>query len=166
MFIEDGIFNYLILLVDLGKYCNFGVSEFIFFCFKLLEKVLIFSKFILVWNFDIYCLGYWNKVIVQFEKDGEGEVIGILFVVSINVVIDLVFEIELEEYLIKFFIFDFLYEIFRVLFDQFMIVYLFFGFNCELWGLSVVFNGVFDNQRFFFYSLLGVVIELVVNEGD
>ncbi|VBB86736.1 Putative protein of unknown function [Podospora comata] len=164
--IEDGILNHLTLLVDLGKYCNLGVSELTLSCLKLLEKVSTSSKLISAWNPDTHRPGHRNKAIVQLEKDGEGEVIGTSLAASINAVIDPALETESEEYLIKLFILDFLYETLRASPDQPTIAHLLLGFNCELRGLSVAPNGVFDNQRSLFHSLLGVVIELVVNEGD
>ncbi|KAK0674197.1 nucleoporin Nup186/Nup192/Nup205 [Cercophora samala] len=164
--IEDGILNHLTLVVDLGKYCNLGVSELTLSCLKLLEKVSTSDKLISAWNPDTHRPGHRNKAIVQLEKDGEGEVIGTSFAASINAVIDPALEAESEEYLIKLFILDFLYETLRASPDRPTIAHLLLGFNCELRGLSVAPNGAFDSQRSLFHSLLGVVIELVVNEGD
>ncbi|KAK0732791.1 nucleoporin Nup186/Nup192/Nup205 [Apiosordaria backusii] len=164
--IEDGILNHLTLVVDLGKYCNLGVGELTLSCLKLLEKVSTSSKLISAWNPETHRPGHRNKAIVQLEKDGEGEVIGTSLAGNITAMIDPALEAESEEYLIKLFILDFLYETLRASPDQPTIAHLLLGFNCELSGLSVAPNGPFDNQKSLFHSLLSVAIELVVNQDE
>ncbi|KAK4204380.1 nucleoporin Nup186/Nup192/Nup205 [Triangularia verruculosa] len=162
--VEDGILNHLSLVVDLGKYCNLGVGELTLSCLKLLEKVSTSSKLISAWNPETHRPGHRNKAIVQFEKDGEGGVVGTSLAANITAVIDPALEADSEEYLIKLFILDFLYETLRASPDQPTIAHLLLGFNCELRGLSVSPRGAFDSQKSLFHSLLSVVIELVVNQ--
>ncbi|KAK4175026.1 nucleoporin Nup186/Nup192/Nup205 [Triangularia setosa] len=164
--VEDGILNHLALVVDLGKYCNLGVGELTLSCLKLLEKVSTSSKLISAWNPETHRPGHRNKAIVQLEKDGEGEVIGTSLAANITAVIDPALEADSEEYLIKLFILDFLFETLRASPDQPTIAHLLLGFNCELRGLSVAPRGAFDSQKSLFHSLLSVVIELVVNQDE
>ncbi|KAK3990244.1 nucleoporin Nup186/Nup192/Nup205 [Cladorrhinum sp. PSN332] len=163
---EDGILNHLALVVDLGKYCNLGHNQLTLACLKLLEKISVSSKLISAWNPEVGRPGHRNKAIVQLERNGEGDIIAASLAADISSPIDPAQEAESENYIIKNFILDFLYESLRATPDQPTIAHLLLGFHCELTGLSVEQGGAFDLQKSLFHSLLTVAIELSVYQED
>ncbi|KAK4165342.1 nucleoporin Nup186/Nup192/Nup205 [Cladorrhinum sp. PSN259] len=163
---EDGILNHLALVVDLGKYCNLGHNQLTLACLKLLEKISVSSKLISAWNPEVGRPGHRNKAIVQLERNGDGEIIAASLAADISSPIDPAQEAESENYIIKNFILDFLYESLRATPDQPTIAHLLLGFHCELTGLSVEQGGAFYLQKSLFHSLLTVVIELSVYQEE
>ncbi|KAJ4304115.1 hypothetical protein N0V88_001725 [Collariella sp. IMI 366227] len=163
---EDGILSHLSLVVDLGKYCNLGHGELTLACLKLLEKISTSPRIISEWNPATGRLGHRNKAIVQLERDGEGQIIAASLAASISSPLDPVMEAESEDYVVKLFILDFLYECLCATPDQPTIAHLLLGFHCELNRLGIEPRSAFDAQKSLFHSLLNVVIGLSVYEEE
>lgn len=163
---EDGILSHLGLVVDLGKYCNLGHGELTLACLKLLEKISTSPRIISAWNPDTGRLGHRNKAIVQLEKDGEGHIIAASLAANISTPLDPALEAESENYVIKLFILDFIYECLKATPDQPTIAHLLLGFNCELNRLTIEPRGAFDAQKSLFHSLLNIAIEISVYEEE
>jgi nuclear pore complex protein Nup205 len=163
---EDGILSHLGLVVDLGKYCNLGHGELTLACLKLLEKISTSPKIISAWNPGAGRVGHRNKAIVQLERNGEGQTIAASLAANISAALDPVLEAESENYVIKLFILDFIYECLKATPDQPTIAHLLLGFHCELNKLSVEPRGAFDSQKSLFHSLLNVIIGLSVYEEE
>ncbi|AEO58032.1 hypothetical protein MYCTH_2304994 [Thermothelomyces thermophilus ATCC 42464] len=163
---EDGILSHLGLVVDLGKYCNLGHGELTLACLKLLEKISTSPRIISAWNPDTGRLGHRNKAIVQLEKDGEGHTIAASLAANISAPLDPALEAESENYVIKLFILDFIYECLKATPDQPTIAHLLLGFHCELNRLTIEPRGAFDAQKSLFHSLLNIAIEISVYEEE
>ena len=163
---EDGILSHLALVVDLGKYCNLGHGELTLACLKLLEKISTSSKIISAWNPDAGRLGHRNKAIVQLEKNGEGDTIAASLGANISATLDPALEAESENYVVKLFILDFLYECLRASPDQPTIAHQLLGFHCDLNRLSIEPRSAFDGQKSLFHSLLNAVIGLSVYQEE
>ena len=163
---EDGILSHLSLVVDLGKYCNLGHGELTLACLKLLEKISTSPRIISAWSPDAARLGHRNKAIVQLERNGEGETIAASLSANISATLDPVLEAESENYVVKLFILDFLYECLKATPDQPTIAHQLLGFHCELNRLSIEPRSAFDTQKSLFHSLLNVVIALSVFEEE
>ncbi|KAL2200981.1 nucleoporin Nup186/Nup192/Nup205 [Corynascus similis CBS 632.67] len=163
---EDGILSHLGLVVDLGKYCNLGHGELTLACLKLLEKISTSPKIISAWNPDTGRFGHRNKAIVQLERDGEGHTIASSLAAIVSAPLDPALEAESENYVIKLFILDFIYECLKATPDQPTIAHLLLGFHCELNRLSVEPRGAFDTQKSLFHSLLNIAIDISVYEEE
>ncbi|AEO68909.1 3bbc764c-1001-4794-a269-0296ef872e78 [Thermothielavioides terrestris] len=163
---EDGILSHLSLVVDLGKYCNLGHGELTLACLKLLEKISTSPRIIAAWNPETGRLGHRNKAIVQLERNGEGQTIAASLSAILSATLDPVLEAESENYVIKLFILDFLYECLKATPDQPTIAHLLLGFHCELNQLTIEPRGAFDAQKSLFHSLLNVIIGLSVYEEE
>lgn len=163
---EDGILSHLSLVVDLGKYCNLGHGELTLACLKLLEKISTSSRIISAWNPDTGRLGHRNKAIVQLERNGEGETIAASLAANISATLDPALEAESENYVIKLFILDFLYECLRATPNQPTIAHQLLGFHCELNKLSIEPRSPYDMQKSLFHSLLNVIIGLSVYDEE
>ncbi|KAK4135371.1 hypothetical protein BT67DRAFT_400836 [Trichocladium antarcticum] len=163
---EDGILSHLALVVDLGKYCNLGHGELTLACLKLLEKISTSSKIISAWNPDAGRLGHRNKAIVQLEKNGDGNTIAASLGADIAAPLDPALEAESENYIVKLFILDFLYECLKASPDQPTIAHQLLGFHCELNRLSIVPRSAFYAQKSLFHNLLNAVIGLCVYQEE
>ncbi|KAK0621490.1 nucleoporin Nup186/Nup192/Nup205 [Bombardia bombarda] len=155
---EDGIMNHLALVVDLGRYCGIRQPPLTLACLKLLEKISTSSKIISAWSPDSGLHGHRNKAIVQLEKNGEGEAIAASLSAEIVDTLDPVLEAEGQNYVIKLFVLDFLYECLKATPDQPTIAHLLLGFRCELNTVTVESRGRFDLQKSLFHSLLNIFI--------
>ncbi|KAK3322300.1 nucleoporin Nup186/Nup192/Nup205 [Apodospora peruviana] len=163
---EEGIMNHLNLVVDLGKYCGIRHPPLTLACLKLLERISTSPKIISAWNPDAGLHGRRNKAIVQLEKNGEGEAIAASLSAEITDTLDPVLEAESQNYLIKLFILDFLYECLRATPDQPTIAHLLLGFHCQLHTITVEPRSTFDAQKSLFHNLLNVFIRLSVYQEE
>ncbi|KAK4216076.1 nucleoporin Nup186/Nup192/Nup205 [Rhypophila decipiens] len=165
--IEEGIMNHLSLVVDLGKYCGIRHPPLTLACLKLLERISTSPKIISAWGPNGGMHGHHrNKAIVQLEQNEEGEAIAASLAAEISDTLDPVLEAEAQNYMIKLFILDFLYECLKATPDQPTIAHLLLGFHCEVNTLTVEPEGAFDNQKSLFHNLLNVFIGLSVYQEE
>ncbi|KAK4143669.1 nucleoporin Nup186/Nup192/Nup205 [Dichotomopilus funicola] len=163
---EDGLLSHLGLVVDLGKYCNLGHGELTLACLKLLEKISTSPKIISAWGPDSHHHGHRNKAIVQLERGGEGQSIAASLAANASAPLDPALGPDSENYVVKLFIVDFIYECLKATPDQPTIAHLLLGFQCELNRLSVDPKGAFEGQSSLFHSLLNIIISISVHDEE
>lgn len=164
---EEGIMNHLNLVVDLGKYCGVRHPPLTLVCLKLLERISTSPKIISAWGPNSGLHGHHrNKAIVQLEQNDEGDSIAATLSAEISETLDPVLEADAQNYMIKLFILDFLYECLKATPDQPTIAHLLLGFRCEFNTLTIEPRGAFDEQKSLFHNLLNVYIGLSVHQDE
>lgn len=158
--IEDGLLNHLDLVVDLGHWCEVGYPPLTLACLKMLEKISTSTKIISAWNPGSGRVGNRNKAIVALEKNGEADAVATSLCAELAATLDGVLESTADNYRIKTFILDFLYECLRASPDRPTIAHLLLGFRCEMDSLAIDPRGAFDAQSSLFHGLLNIFLDV------
>ncbi|KAF7562704.1 hypothetical protein G7046_g1451 [Stylonectria norvegica] len=162
---EDGLVTRLNLVVDLGSYCGIGHPQLTLACLKLLEKMSSSSKITAVWSGSSRH-AHRNKAIVAMEANGEHETISRSFVSELATSLEAGRESESDGYITKIYILDFLYKCLQAAPKKPTIAHLLLGFKCGVDTLSIEGNSAFASRDSLFHSLLRLLLETPLGDGQ